>query len=200
MMSMQSLDRLLAVTALALTAVTAFNADAPAQTRGPAVMITVDDADMDTIPRGSRNSNRIQRTIAERFITGGFAVYDEAFVVPDVPPPRTSPTPQFLDSVRQAKTKIDVVVVMQVYAWVTAEPPVGDVFRPSIRVDARYLRVSDGRSLGDYSSGRVDLPLIGAQCMTNKECLQQQFGDGAVQFAGPTGDALATKLAADMSR
>jgi hypothetical protein len=195
-MLLKSLGRLLAATALGLTA---FNAAALAQTRGPAVMIAIDDADKETIPRGSRNLNRIQRAVVERLMAGGFTVYDEAFVVPDLPPARTSrPAPQLLESVKQAKTSIDVIVIMQVYSWITPEPKVSGVFRPSVRVAAHYLRVRDGQFLGDYSSGRVDLPPMDGECVKSKECLLQQFGENAVQSAGAMGDAIAAKLAADL--
>jgi hypothetical protein len=162
-------------------------------------MVAIDDADKDTLPRGTVNSDRIQRAIAGRLVAGGYAVYDEAHVVPDLPPARTKRSDaQLLAGAKLVKTPVDVIIVSQVYSWIALEPKMSGAFRPSISVDVHYLRVRDGQYLGNYSSGRVELPLIEGECAKNGECLRRQFGDDAERSAAAMGDAIAAKLAADL--
>jgi hypothetical protein len=197
---MKTLGRLLAVASLGLTA---FNATASAQTLGPVIVISGDDANKDSVPRGNVNFSRIHRAIAERLRAGGFQVYDEADIVPDLPPARTArPVSELFEGVKLAQTPVDVIMVIQIYASVRPVLQSRDTFRPFISIDANYWRVRDHQFLGNYTFGRgVELPLIEGSCVSGKppgQCLLQRVGDSAEPVATAMGDALATKLAADL--
>jgi hypothetical protein len=192
---MKAFAKLLAAAALGLTA---FNATASAQTRDPVIVIAGDDVDRDTIPRGNVNLNRIQRAIAKQLRAGGFSVYDEAVVLPDLPPARTErPLAKLLEGMKLAKTPVDVIVVTRICSSIRPEPKKPGEFRPFISIDASYWRVRDRLFLGNHRvAGGAELPLIDGACAMKPECLLQRVGDSAEGVGTGMGGELAAKLAA----
>src|SRR5215470_7071606 len=195
---MNALGKLLALAALG---VTAFNATASAEPpRGPNIIIAGEDADKDTIPRGNRNFNRIQRAIAEQLLARGFKVFDETAVTPHLPQGRKRrQLPELLQSAKWAKAPIDIIVVFQIYASVRPMPHVHDTYQPFVRVDGRLLKVRGGQDLGGFEFGSdIEFGPIPGSCVNGKppgECVIEAVGDQARLIGSAVGNALATKLA-----
>jgi hypothetical protein len=197
---MKTLGKLLALAALGLAA---FHTAASAQTgpRGPNVMIAGEDADKDTIPRGNRNFNRIQRAIAEQLVTRGFHVFDETAITKDVLPQGgvRRQLPELLETAKLAQAPIDVIVVFQVYASVRPAQHVRDTFKPFVRIDGRMIRVRGGQDLGGFEYGSdIEMPPIPGSCVNGeppRECLLESFGSEARLIGTAVGNGLATKLA-----
>jgi hypothetical protein len=164
-------------------------------------MIAGEDADKDTIPRGNRNFNRIQRAIAEQLVTRGFHVFDETAITKDVLPQGgvRRPLPELLETAKLAQAPIDVIVVFQVYASVRPAQHVRDTYKPFVRIDGRMIRVRGGQDLGGFEFGSdIELQPIPGSCVNGdppRECLLESFGNEARLIGAPVGNALATKLA-----
>jgi hypothetical protein len=196
---MKAFGKLFVTVALGLTA---FAVAASAQTgpRSPVIMIAGDDAAEDAVLRGTATFDHMQHTIAEHLRIRGYKVFEEEDVTsrPGSPPNRTRrQTPELIDVAKLAKVPVDVIVVIQVHVVVRPVGQVRDLFRPSIRVDARYLTVRDGQPLGNYTFGDdIDLPPIPGHCANDKPCLLQHLGPPAELMAQAMGHGLAVKLAA----
>ena len=200
---MNTLGKLLALATLGLSVVHTAGASAePVGPRGPNIMIVGEDADKDTIPRGNRNFNRIERAVAEQLVTRGFKVYDETAITMNVLPQGgvRRQLPELLETAKLAQAPIDVIVVFQIYASVRPILALRDTFRPFIRVDGRMIRVRGGQDLGGYEFGSdIELPPLPGTCVNGeppRECLLESFGNEARLIGSAVGDALATKLAA----
>ncbi len=197
---MNALGKLLALAALGLAA---FNTAAMAQTgpRGPSIMIVGEDADKDTIPRGNRNFNRIERAVADQLIARGFKVYDETAITMNVLPQGgvRRQLPELLETAKLAQAPIDVIVVFQIYASIRPLQFVRDTFKPFIRIDGRMIRVRGGQDLGGYEFGSdIDFPPLPGVCVNGeppRECLIESVGNEARLIGSAVGNALATKLA-----
>jgi hypothetical protein len=197
---MKALGKLLTLAALGLAVV---HTPASAQTgpRGPNVMVFGEDADTDTIPRGNRNFNRIQRAITEQLIARGFKAYNEVANTADILPQGRvrRQLDEMIEIAKVSQSPIDVMVVFQIYASIrpTRLP---DTFRPFVRVDGRIMRTRSGQELGNFEAGNdLELPVIPGTCVRGeppRECLIEKFGDNARLIGTAVGNALATKLAA----
>src|SRR6516165_4373290 len=199
---MNTLGKLLALATLGLSAVHTAGASAePVGPRGPNIMIVGEDADKDTIPRGNRNFNRIERAVAEQLVTRGFKVYDETAITMNVLPQGgvRRQLPELLETAKLAQAPIDVIVVFQIYASVRPILALRDTFKPVIRVDGRIIRVRGGQDLGGYEFGSdIELPPIPGTCVNGeppRECLLESFGNEARLIGAAVGNGLATKLA-----
>jgi hypothetical protein len=179
---------------------------APAGPRGPNVMIAGEDADKDTIPRGNRSFNRIQRVIADQLGARGFHVFDEVAITGGIIPQggvrRTLDT--LLESAKVASAPIDVIVVFEIYGSVRPKRALPGVYEPFVRVDGRMISVRSGRDLGGYEFGSdIELPPLPEACVKGEppnECLLESFGKEARLIGSAVGKALATKLAANLER
>jgi hypothetical protein len=164
-------------------------------------MIAGEDADKETIPRGNRTFNRIQRMIAEQLVNRGFHVFDETAITKDVLPQGgvRRQLPELLETAKLAQVPVDVIVVFQVYASVRPAQHVRDTFKPFVRVDGRMIRVRGGQDLGGFEFGSdIELPPIPGSCVNGeppRECLIESFGNEARLIGTSVGNALATKLA-----
>jgi hypothetical protein len=200
---MNTFGKLLALAAVGLSVFHTAGASAePAGPRGPSIMIAGEDADKDTIPRGNRNFNRIERAIADQLIARGFKVYDETAITRDILPQGgvRRQLPELLETAKLAQVPIDVIVVFQIYASVRPILALRDTFKPFIRVDGRMIRVRGGQDLGGYEFGSdIEFPPIPGTCVNSeppRECLLESVGNEARLIGSAVGDALATKLAA----
>ncbi len=199
---MKTFVKILTVAAVGLTMFHTARASAePTGPRGPNIMIAGEDADKDTIPRGNRNFNRIERAIAEQLVARGFKVFDETAITRDILPQGgvRRQLPELLETAKLAQAPIDVIVVFQIYASVRPILAVRDTFKPFIRVDGRMIRVRGGQDLGGYEFGSdIEFPPIPGVCVNGdppRECLLESFGNEARLIGSSVGNALATKLA-----
>lgn len=200
---MKTLGKLVALAALGLSV---FHTGASAQTgpRGPNIMIAGEDADKDTIPRGNRNFNRIERAIAEQMVARGFKVFDETAITRDILPQGgvRRQLPELLETAKLAAAPIDVIVTFQIYASVRPILAVRDTFKPFIRVNGRMIRVRAGQDLGGYEFGEdIEFPPLPGTCVNGeppRECLLESFGNEARLIGSAVGNGLATKLAGYM--
>jgi hypothetical protein len=199
---MNTLVKFFTLAAVGLTVLHTAGASAePAGPRGPNIMIAGEDADKDTIPRGNRNFNRIERAIAEQLVARGFHVFDETAITRDILPQGGVRLllPELLETAKLAQAPIDVIVVFQIYASVRPILAVRDTFKPFIRVDGRMIRIRGGQDLGGFEYGSdIEFPPIPGTCVNGeppRECLLESFGNEARLIGSAVGNALATKLA-----
>ncbi len=199
---MNTFVKLLTLAAAGLTVFHTAGASAePAGPHGPNIMIVGEDADKDTIPRGNRNFNRIERAVAEQLVARGFKVFDETAITMNVLPQGgvRRQLPELIETAKLAQAPIDVIVVFQIYASVRPLLAVRDTFKPFIRIDGRMIRVRGGQDLGGYEFGSdIDFPPLPGVCVNGeppRECLLESFGNEARLIGSSVGNALATKLA-----
>jgi hypothetical protein len=199
---MNAFVKLLTLAAVGLTVFHTAGASAePTGPRGPNIMIAGEDADKDTIPRGNRNFNRIERAVAEQLVARGFHVFDETAITMNVLPQGgvRRQLPELLETAKLAQAPIDVIVVFQIYASVRPLLAVRDTFKPVIRIDGRMIRVRGGQDLGGYEFGSdLELPPIPGVCVNGeppRECLLESFGNEARLIGSAVGNGLASKLA-----
>ncbi len=199
---MNALGKLLVFAALGMTAVFSTAASAQNGPRGPNVLIVGEDADKDTIPRGSVNFNRIERALAEKLIERGFTVYDETAITMDVAPQGgvRRELPELLQMAKIAKVPIEVIVVFQIYANVRPMPYMKNVLQPFVRVDGRLIRVRPGQVLGNFEYGSdIEFEPLPQICRNadglDRTCVLESFGNQARLIGEGVGKALATKLA-----
>jgi hypothetical protein len=183
-------------TAAALT-VAAF-AFAPAAIAGeqPNLLIMGEDADLDTVPRGSRIFNRVLMAISTELESEGFAVYDETALTMDITNPdrvRRDDAELITIAKRVPTVPIDAVTAFQIYAS-AADNAHADITDLRIRISGRMLNVNTGKSLGGYevSYEPGDLPPLPANC--NRECVLEFVGDQASRIGSDLGAVLAAKL------
>ncbi|MCA9421880.1 MAG: hypothetical protein KC592_12740 [Nitrospira sp.] len=185
----------LAASALALVGL-AHSSPAAFAGEQPNLMIMGEDADLDTVPRGSRIFNRVLNAISTELETEGFRVYDETAITMDI----TNPNRVLRDdselitiAKRVPSVPIDAVAVFQIYA--SAEKNTyADITDLRVRVSGRMLNVNTGKTLGNYEVGYApgDLPPLPANC--NRDCVLEFVGDQASRIGSDVGAVLASKL------
>lgn len=162
----------------------------------PNVLIMGEDADTDTVPRGSRIFDRVLRAISGELQAEGFRVYDETAVTMEFTDPgrvRRDDAELITIAERVEDVPIDVVTAFQIYA--SAEKSAyADITDLRMRIAGRMLNVNTGRSLGNYevSYRPGDLPPLPANC--NRECVLEHVGDQAARVGADVGSVLAAKL------
>lgn len=189
------LRTLLAATALTLAA---FASSAPPVIAGeqPNLMIMGEDADVDTVPRGSRVFNRVVNAISTEMETMGFRVYDETSVTMGITNPnRVRRTDAELITVarRVPDVPIDAVTVFQIYAS-AEQNPYADIIDLRLRVAGRMINVRTGQSLGNFEVGYApgELPPLPVGC--NRDCVLESVGEEASRIGSDVGSVLAIKL------
>jgi hypothetical protein len=202
---LNALDEFLApaLAAVALLGLTVFHSAASAEP-GPRganvnVMVAGEDADPDTIPRGSQVFNRVLQALSEELKQHGIRVYAE--VGPPPAPERVRRKLHELIGVAQNMTApIDLIVVFQIYGTVSPAKDYDDAHRPAVRIGARMIRVRGGEELGGTEFGSdIEFPLIPSSCVFGnppRQCLLQKLGDDAAMLAPKVGRDLAIKLEA----
>lgn len=162
----------------------------------PNLLVMGEDADTDTVPRGSRVFVRVLNALSEELSMEGFRVYDETAVTMNITnPDRVRRDDAELISVarRVPDVPIDAVTVFKIYAS-AEDNAYADITDLRMRVAGRMLNVSSGKRLGNFeiSYKRGDLPPLPANC--NRECVLQNVGDQAARVGADLGRVLASKL------
>jgi hypothetical protein len=162
----------------------------------PNLLLVGNDADQDTVPRGSRIFNRVLAAMTGDMNQLGFKVYDETAAGMDITNPgRVRRTDAELISIAQRipKPPIDVIVVFQVYASVQ-QNAYSDIKELRVRIPARLIQVQTGRELGNFevAVGPRGLKPLPVNC--NRDCILESVGDQAEPIAHEVGTVLASKL------
>ena len=162
----------------------------------PNILIMSEDADADTVPRGSRVFNRVQRAIESEMQIEGFSVFDETAVSLDITSPNKSgrTDAELLTIARRIQTApIDVIVVFQIYAN-SEKNPYADISDLRARVSGRMIDIRNGRALGNYevSYGPGELPPLPPNC--DRDCVLEKVGDESKRIARDVASVLAKKL------
>lgn len=162
----------------------------------PNILIMSEDSDADTVPRGSRIFNRVQRAIENEMQVEGFTVFDETAVSMDITSPSKSgrTDAELLTIARRIQSApIDVVIVFQIFAN-SEKNAYADISDLRIRVSGRMIDVRNGRALGNYevSYGPNQLPPLPPNC--DRNCVLENVGNESKRIARDVADVLATKL------
>lgn len=162
----------------------------------PNLLVVGEDADQDTVPRGSRIFNRVLATLTGNMQELGFKVYDETAVGMDITNPgRVRRTDAELISVAQRipKPPIDVIVPFQIYASVQ-QNAYSDIKELRVRISGRLLQVQTGKALGNFelAVGPRGLKPLPVNC--NRDCILENVGDAAKVIADEVGIVLVAKL------
>lgn len=187
-------------TTLAAMAITGFALSPVVASAGeqPNLMIMGEDADTDTVPRGSRIFNRVLLAISGELEAEGFLVYDETAVTMSITNPdrvRRDDAELITLAKRVPNVPIDAITAFQIYA--SAEKSAyADIMDLRLRISGRMLNVNTGRSLGGYevSYKPGDLPPLPPNC--DRECVLEHVGDQAKRVGADVGSVLAAKLSA----
>jgi hypothetical protein len=162
----------------------------------PNLLIVGEDADHDTVPRGSRIFNRVLAALTSDMQELGFKVYNETAVAMDITNPgRVRRTDAELISVAQhiQQPPIDAIVAFQIYASVQ-QNAYSDIKDLRVRIAGRMLQVHTGKALGNFevAVGPRDLKPLPVNC--NRDCILEHVGNQAKPIAHEVGIVLARKL------
>jgi hypothetical protein len=162
----------------------------------PNILIMGEDADLDTVPRGSRIFNRVLRALETEIQALGFRVYDETAVTMDITNVnrvRRSDAELIVIAQRVPNVPIDVVAVFEIYASVE-DNAYADIQDLRVRIPGRLLNVATGQALANYevSYEPGELPPLPPNC--DRDCVLEHVGDQAQRVAADLGAVLATYL------
>lgn len=162
----------------------------------PNILIMGEDADLDTVPRGSRIFNRVLRALEGEMQALGFRVYDETAVsmgITEVNRVRRSDAELLTIAERVPDVPIDVVTVFEIYASVD-DNAYADIRDLRVRIPGRLLNVATGEALANYevSYETGELPPLPPNC--DRDCVLEHVGEQAQRVAADLGAVLATYL------
>lgn len=162
----------------------------------PNILIMGEDADTDSVPRGSRIFDRVLRAMEAEMQAMGFRVYDETATTLNITNPnRIGRTDAELITVarRIQDAPIDVIAVFEIFANVE-ENPYADIMDLRIRIPGRLLNVSTGQALANYevSYEPGELPPLPPSC--NRDCIIEHVGEQARRIAADVAGVLAIHL------
>jgi len=163
----------------------------------PNLMIVGEDADLETVPRGSRIFNRMMAAITGDMTELGFKVYDETTIAMDITQPgRVRRTDAELISVAQRvpQPPIDVVVAIQMYSSVQ-QNAYSDLKELRVRISGRMVQVQTGKALGNFEVAIRPRGLKPLPVNCNRDCILEHVGNEAKPIAHEVGIVLARKLA-----
>src|SRR5712691_6646156 len=118
----------------------------------PNLLVVSEDADQDTVPRGSRIFNRVLAALTNDMSELGFKVYDETAVGMDITKPgRVRRADAELISIAQRipQPPIDAIVAYQIYASVQ-QNAYSDIKELRVRIPGRMIQVQTGKALGNF--------------------------------------------------
>ena len=162
----------------------------------PNLLVVGEDADQDTVPRGSRIFNRVLAALTTDMSELGFKVYDETAVGMDITKPgRVRRVDAELITIAQRipQPPIDAIVVFQIYASVQ-QNAYSDIKELRVRIAGRMIQVQTGKALGNFevAVGPRGLRPLPVSC--NRDCILEHVGNEAKPIAHEVGIVLARKL------
>lgn len=197
MFSFRKIGRLITVAASIALALTVLGPRNLAQAgEQPNLLVVGEDADQDTVPRGSRIFNRVLAALTTDMRELGFKIYDETAVGMDITSPgRVRRVDAELISVAQRipQPPIDAIVVFQIYASVQ-QNAYSDIKELRVRIAGRMIQVQTGKALGNFevAVGPRGLRPLPVSC--NRDCILEHVGNEAKPIAHEVGIVLARKL------
>lgn len=197
MFSFGKIGRLVTVVASMALALTVLGPRNLAQAADqPNLLVVGEDADTDTVPRGSRIFNRVLAELTTDMSELGFKVYDETAVGMDITNPgRVRRVDAELISVAQRiqQPPIDAIVVFQIYSSVQ-QNAYSDIKELRVRIAGRMIQVQTGKALGNFevAVGPRGLRPLPVSC--NRDCILEHVGNEAKPIAHEVGIVLARKL------
>ena len=169
---------------------------------GANILIMGEDANPDTVPRGSRVFSQVLDALANELIDEGFDVYDETAVTLDdfAQGRRRRTDAEVIDIARSIqRPPIDVAVIFAIHAHAqTLNQSRGYTDKVHIRIEGRLLNVRSGRRLGNFE---VELPRpanVAPHC--EDQCRLEAVGRNAQTLARDLGAVLAQKLDGQTAR
>lgn len=184
----------LAVIAVALVGAVALN-PVPAQAADyPNLLIMMQDADDDTVPRNSRVADRVMDALTNQLTDAGFRVFNEtAVTLDDFAQDRIRRSDaELIDIARSIqRPPIDVVVLYEIFASAQER---GYTTKVRARVVGRMLDVQTGERLGNFEleAPRGDWN-VNPKC--NRECILEAVGKNTRILANDIGAVLSEQLA-----
>lgn len=156
----------------------------------PRIMLMGEDADKDSVPRGSRPFKRVMSALVTGLQAEGFNdVYDEGALSGGVPDRgKRRNVERLLEVARDAGA--DVIVLFTIY-WDIEKGSYATKLKG--RIEGRLLSVFDGRMLGNFeraSKKSVKLPDV-----CERECKLEALGSLSKRLAQTVAEALRQKLA-----
>lgn len=163
----------------------------------PNILIMGEDADTDSVPRGSRIFDRVLRAMETEMQEMGFRVYDETSVSMDITNPnrvRRGDAELITVARRIDDAPIDVIAVFEIFAS-TEDNPFADIMDLRVRIPARLLNVATGQALANYevSYEPGELPPLPPGC-DEPNCVLEHVGDQARIIASDVAGVLAIHL------
>lgn len=180
-----------------VAAVSCLSALAPARAdEQPNILIMGEDADLDTVPRGSRIFNRVLRALETEISALGFRVYDETAVsmdITDVNRVRRSDAELITIARRIDDVPIDVIAVYEIYAS-AEDNAFADIKDLRLRIPGRLLNVATGEALASYEVAYEpgELPPLPPKC--DRDCVLEHVGEQAKRVAADLGIVLGKYL------
>ena len=163
----------------------------------PNILIMGEDADTDTVPRGSRIFNRVVLAMQTELQAMGFRVYDETAVSMNITDPnrvRRSDEELITVARRIQDVPIDVITVFEIFAS-TEDNPYSDILDLRVRIPGRLINVATGQALGNYevSYEPGELPPLAPGC-DDRNCVLEHVGSEARRVAADVAAVLAVNL------
>lgn len=163
----------------------------------PNILIMGEDADTDSVPRGSRIFNQVVMAMQTELQIMGFRVYDETAVSMNVTDPnrvRRSDAELITVARRIQDVPIDVITVFEIFAS-TEDNPYSDIMDLRLRIPGRLINVATGQSLANYevSYEPGELPPLAPGC-DDRNCVLEHIGGEARRVAADVASVLATNL------
>ncbi|MBZ0148455.1 MAG: hypothetical protein K8F62_13080 [Pseudorhodoplanes sp.] len=184
------------VVPLTVASFVTFSHEAALAAEQPNLLIVGEDADRDTVARGTRIFNRVLAALTTDMNELGFKVYDETAAGMDITNPgRVRRVDAELISVAQkiSQPPIDAIVVFQIYASVQPNA-YSDIKDLRVRIAGRMIQVQTGKALGNFevAVGPRGLKPLPVKC--NRDCILEHVGNEAKPIAHEVGIVLARKL------
>lgn len=163
----------------------------------PNILIMGEDADTDSVPRGSRIFNQVVMAMQTELQVMGFRVYDETAVSMDITDPnrvRRSDAELITVARRIQDVPIDVITVFEIFAS-TEDNPYSDIMDLRLRIPGRLINVATGQALGNYEVNYEvgELPPLPPGC-DERNCILEHIGAEARRIAADVASVLAVNL------
>ena len=155
----------------------------------PRIMLAGEDADKDSIPRGSRPFRRVMSALVTGLQAEGFNdVYDETALSGGVPDRgKRRNLENLIDVGRDAGA--DVIVLFTIY-WNVDDS--GYATKITGRVQGRLLNIQDGRMLGNFERATKQGVKVKKGC--NRECQIEAVGDMSKKLSATVAEVLRQKM------